>query len=192
MAVSPGNRPWHVLRSDDAISDRWLTLRRDLVAATDGTVSGPFPVVEQPHWVDVIALTPQRHILLVDQYRHPVGRLSTEFPAGAVDPGETPLAAIRRELLEETGYASDDWQLLGSTAVWPDRQDNRISTFLARNVRRVAEPSLDEGEALRCREMPLDEFIAGVEAGTLELPALQLAGLWWLSRRLRSSGAPGT
>ena len=181
-----------MVRSDRPLSDRWLTVRRDVVAAPDGTLHGPFPVLEQPHWVDVIALTHDRRIILVDQYRHPVGRISTEFPAGTVDPGETPLEAIKRELLEETGYAGEDWSLLGSAPVWPSFQNNRISTFLALGVRRVGRQALDEGEAIRCHDMPLDDFLSEVEAGRLELPALQRAGLWWFSRRLRSRGDRGT
>ena len=192
MAASGRKAPWRVARSDVALSDRWLTLRRNTVAAPDGTLQGPHPVIEQPHWVDVIALTVDRRIVLVDQYRHPVGRISTEFPAGTVDPGETPLAAIKRELLEETGYASDEWSLLGSAPVWPALQTNRISTFLAIDARRVAGQALDEGEAIRCHDMPLDDFLAEVEAGRLELPALQRAGLWWFSRRLRARGGRGT
>ena len=67
----------------------------------------PAVQIEYPDWVDVIALTAERNVVLVDQYRHAVGQIRTEFPAGVVDAAETPLAAIKRELLEETGYASE-------------------------------------------------------------------------------------
>ena len=92
-------------------------------------------------------------------------------------------------MLEETGYASDDWHLLGSAPVCPAFQSNRISTFLALHARLIANPSPDEGEMLSHREMAFDDFISDVETGNLALPSLQLAGLWWLTSRFRSSAA---
>ena len=132
----------------------------------------------------MIALTADLNIVLVDQYRHSVRSVRTEFPAGMVDDGEEPLAAIQRELREETGYASDEWHLLGTAPVYPPLQTNRIYSFLALNARRIGGQALDEGEEIHCHEMPLGKFIDHVETGRIELPALQLAGFWWLSRCL--------
>jgi 8-oxo-dGTP pyrophosphatase MutT (NUDIX family) len=103
----------------------------------------------------------------------------TEFPAGTVDDGEEPLAAGQRELLEETGYASDEWHLLGAAPVYPALQTNRIYSFLALNARRIGGQSLDEGEVIHCHEMSFRDFIAQVEIGAIELPGLQLSALWW-------------
>ena len=128
--------------------------------------------------------------MLVDQYRRAVGQIRTEFPAGVVDDGEEPMAAIKRELLEETGYASDHWHLLGGAPVNPALQTNRIHCFLALGAHKVAEQDLDEGEAIRTHELPLSEFIERVEAGSLELPALQLASLYLLQSYLRRSTDP--
>jgi 8-oxo-dGTP pyrophosphatase MutT (NUDIX family) len=118
--------------------------------------------------------------------------MRTEFPAGTVDGTEEPLAAIKRELLEETGYAGDEWHLLGSAPVCPSLQTNRVLSFLALNVRKVAEQDLDEGEAIRAYEMPFADFVEKVQSEVIELPALQLAGLWWLQARLKGRGVPGT
>ena len=95
----------------------------------------------------MIALTADLNIVLVDQYRHSVGSVRTEFPAGTVDDGEEPLAAIQRELLEETGYASDEWHLLGTAPVYPPLQTNRIYSFLALNARRIGGQTLDEARS---------------------------------------------
>jgi ADP-ribose pyrophosphatase len=192
MADPDRKRPWQVAQSTYALADRWLRLRRDVLSLADGRTLTPAPVIEHPDWVDVIALTAGHNIVLVDQYRHPVGTLRTEFPAGTVDGLEEPLAAIQRELLEETGYASEEWRLLGTAPVYPAFQTNRIYSFLALNARRVAEQELDEGELIHAYELPLAEFISKVEAGTIELPALQLAGLWWLRTALTERGVPGT
>jgi ADP-ribose pyrophosphatase len=183
MADSDRKRTLRVLQSAYAVDDQWLRLRRDVLQAPDGRTLPPCPVIEHPDWVDVIALTADFNIVLVDQYRHSVCSLRTEFPAGAIDTSEEPLAAGQRELLEETGYASDEWHLLGTAPVYPALQTNRIYSFLALNARRIGGQVLDEGEVIRCHEMSLCGFIAQVEAGAIELPALQLAGLWWFSSR---------
>jgi 8-oxo-dGTP pyrophosphatase MutT (NUDIX family) len=133
----------------------------------------------------VIALTGELHVVLVDQYRHGVRQTRTEFPAGTVEVGEEPLAAIKRELLEETGYASDEWHALGSVPVYPLLQTNRIHSFLALNARRIAEQDLDEGELIRTHELPMADFIDRVQSGAIELPALQLADLWLLQSRFK-------
>jgi ADP-ribose pyrophosphatase len=179
-----------VLSSRYAFADRWLRLRSDSVLLPGGRLPSSCTVFEYPDWVDVIALTAELNIVLVDQYRHAVGQMRTEFPAGVVDNGEEPLAAIKRELLEETGYASEQWHLLGSAPVNPVLQTNRIHCFLALASHKVAEQDLDEGEAIRTHELPLPEFIEQVEAGRLELPALQLASLHLLRSYLRRSTDP--
>ena len=179
-----------VLESRYAFADPWLRLRSDTVLLPNGRLLSPCTIFEYPDWVDVIALTGERNVVLVDQYRHAVGQLRTEFPAGAVDEAEVPLAAIKRELLEETGYASDDWHRLGSAPVNPVLQTNRIHCFLALGAHKVAEQDLDEGEAIWTHELPLLEFIKQVEAGRLELPALQLASLYLLQGYLRRSTDP--
>ena len=184
MADSDRKRPWQVLQSTYAVADEWLRLRSDVLQSPDGQTLPPCPVIEHPDWVDVIALTADLNIVLVDQYRHSVRSVRTEFPAGTVDDGEEPLTAIQRELLEETGYASDEWHPLGTAPVYPPLQTNRIYSFLALNARRIGAQALDEGEIIHCHEMPFSKFIDQVETGRIELPALQLAGLWWLSRSL--------
>jgi len=176
-----------VLASRYTFADPWLRLRSDRVVLPGGRLLSPCNIFEYPDWVDVIALTAELNIVLVDQYRHGVGEVRTEFPAGAVDGAEEPLAAIKRELLEETGYASDEWRLLGSAPVNPALQTNRIHCFLALGAQKIAEQDLDEGEAIQAREQPLSAFLEQVESGRLELPALQLGSLYLLQRHLRSS-----
>jgi 8-oxo-dGTP pyrophosphatase MutT (NUDIX family) len=167
-----------------------MGLRRDHLRNTCNGVAWRV-VFEYPDWVDVIALTDDFHIVLVDQYRHPVRQPRTEFPAGAVDKGEPPLSAIRRELREETGYVSAHWHLLGNARVNPAWQANRIYSYLALNAHRAGDQDLDNGEVIRRRLLPFPEFLRQVEAGALELPALQLAGLYLLQQRLRRTTNPG-
>src|SRR5476651_2295963 len=96
--------PWKLLSSTYAYRDQWISLRSDTVELPTGQALSPFHVVEAPHWVNAIAFTPEREIVLVEQYRHPVQTVMLELPAGKVDGDETPEQAVKRELLEETGY----------------------------------------------------------------------------------------
>jgi 8-oxo-dGTP pyrophosphatase MutT (NUDIX family) len=187
----PGDRRLaRVLESRRIIDEPWMALRSDTLLLADGRTASDRVLLEHPDWVDVIALTRDLTIVLVEQYRHPIRQVRTEFPAGAVEGDESPLAAIQREFREETGYVSDDWRLLGSAAVNPAWQNNRIHSFLALGARRAADQDLDAGELIRPRELPFAEFVSRVEAGDLELPALQLAGLYWLYSRVCRSTDP--
>jgi len=187
----PGDRlPGKVLQSRRIIDEPWMGLRSDTLLLRDGRTIPDRLIFEHPDWVDVIALTVDLNIVLVEQYRHPIRQMRTEFPAGAVEGSETPLAAIQRELKEETGYASDDWRLLGTAPVNPAWQTNRIHSFLALGARRIAAQNLDAGEMIRAAEVPFSEFVAKVEAGEVELPALQLGGLYLLDAHLRRSADP--
>jgi 8-oxo-dGTP pyrophosphatase MutT (NUDIX family) len=192
MASGPRSPPraWKVLRSAYDFSDRWIRLRRDTVLLPEGPTEVARPLLEFADWVDVIALTPTFDIVLVEQYRHAVGEVRTEFPAGVVDGTEKPLSAIQRELREETGYISEDWRGLGSAPVHPAWQTNRIHSFLALGAYKAAEQDLDEGEVIRFHEMPFADFITAVESGDIALPALQLAGLYLLQAYLRRSDDP--
>ncbi len=185
-----GADEWKVLETDYAYRDEWIALRSEKVQLPDETVLQAYHTIEFPDWVNVIALTPDLDIVLAEQYRHPVRKLVVEFPAGAVDDGEKPLAAIKRELLEETGYASDEWHLLGSCDANPARQTNRLHSFLALRARKVAEQSLGVGEFIRTRLVPWAEFRARIDSGTSDLPAVHFACLVWLESFLRNSSDP--
>ncbi|MBV8189928.1 MAG: NUDIX hydrolase [Alphaproteobacteria bacterium] len=178
-----------VLRSEQLIEQPWMALRRERLRDADGSTA-EHVVLEYPDWVDVVALTADFDIVLVDQYRHPVHEMRTELPAGAVDRNEPPLQAIQRELREETGYVSEDWHLLGSAPVNPAWQTNRIHSFLALGARHAGEQELDKGEFIRGRRLPFLEFLRQVDQGELELPLLQLAGLYLLQQFLRRTADP--
>jgi ADP-ribose pyrophosphatase len=120
-------------------------------------------VLEAPDWVNILALTPTNEILLVRQFRFGSGHITTEIPAGLVDPGETPLQAAKRELKEETGYTSSKWSDLGSVDPNPAFLNNRCHHFLAEDIIKTGEPDLDEGEDI---EVELMDFHGCPDSGT--------------------------
>lgn len=140
--------PWQQLSSEQVLKDRWMTLRADTCALPRGGQIGPYYVIEERDWAHSVAVTPDGQLVLVRQYRHAAGVLCTELPGGVVDDGEAPDRAAARELLEETGYASDSWQSLGSFYANPARQTNRVHVYLALGAVRVADQSPDPGEEL--------------------------------------------
>jgi len=173
--------PWQVLESKYSYRDPWLAVRSDTVRVPNGTVLSPYHTIEFPEWVCAVALTPQQEILLIEEYRHGVKRLSFELPCGAPDhDGEDVLAAMKRELLEETGFAAQEWHALGSSTANTARQNNRVHAFLALDVRRVSDQKLDPGEVIRAHLVPWAKFVADLAEGRLEIPGLQLAALWQL------------
>ena len=173
--------PWQVLESTYSYRDRWLAVRSDTVRLPNGTVLSPFHTIEFPEWVCTIALTPERDIVLIEEYRHGVGRVSFELPCGAPDEeGEDVLAAMKRELLEETGYASEEWHSLGSSTANTGRQNNRVHSFLALDARQVADQKLDAGEIIRAHVLPWAQFLEELTEGRLEIPGLHVAALWQL------------
>jgi 8-oxo-dGTP pyrophosphatase MutT (NUDIX family) len=173
--------PWQVLDSKYSYRDRWLTVRSDTVRVPNGTILSPYHTIEFPEWVCAIALTPEREIVLIEEYRHGVERLSVELPCGTPDDeNEDVLAATKRELLEETGYAAEEWHALGSSTANTARQNNRVHAFLALDARKVADQALDPGEVIRTHVVPWDKFVAYLADGRLEIPGLHLAALWQL------------
>lgn len=81
--------------------------------------SADFSILKAPDWINVIPLTPDNEIVLVEQYRYGIEQPTLELPGGMVDPGESPLETSKRELLEETGYAGDECVDLGRVSFEP-------------------------------------------------------------------------
>jgi 8-oxo-dGTP pyrophosphatase MutT (NUDIX family) len=128
----------------------------------------PFYVLETHDWVNVIALTPAKEVLLVSQFRHGSGEVSAEIPGGAVDRKDAdPLAAAKRELLEETGHQAREWFFLGAVRPNPAILDNRCHFFLALDAERTADLSLDEAEELEVARVPLAEIDARIQEGRI-------------------------
>jgi ADP-ribose pyrophosphatase len=173
--------PWQVLDSKYSYRDRWLAVRSDTVRVPNGTILSPYHTIEFPEWVCAIALTPEREVVLIEEYRHGIERLSVELPCGTPDDEhEDVLAAMKRELLEETGYASPEWHALGSSTANTARQNNRVHSFLALDARKVADQELDPGEVIRTHVVAWEKFLTDLAQGRLEIPGLHLAALWQL------------
>lgn len=107
-----------------------------------------------PAWVNTIALTEARELVLIRQYRFGTDRVEVEIPGGAVNDGEDPLAAGMRELLEETGYAGRNGRIIGKVCPNPAIQNNFCYTVLVEDARQVAEPAQDDMEDIEVLVLP--------------------------------------
>ncbi len=146
---------WTTLSSRYLVDDEWLTLRADAVRTEDGHVLDPFYVAEHRDWVNCFVVEDDADAVFVRQYRHGVGRSVLELVAGRVEAGETPEGAIRRELLEEIGYAGGTVVRTGTSYANPANQTNRIVSFLAIGGSCSGEQALEPGESLSVERVPL-------------------------------------
>ena len=167
---------WQRTRSADVMDLKIFSVRYDWLENPRNGRQSRATILETPDWVDMVPITPDGKIVMVDQYRFGVAAVTTEIPAGIIEAGETPLDAARRELLEETGYTSSEWVDLGWVEPNSAFQDNRCHQFLARNVRLTHSPELDEGEMITVRVLSLDEVRQEIAAGRIR-NSLALLGL---------------
>lgn len=139
---------WKVLKSEYLFRRPWLTVRKDCVELPDGRQNPEFYVLEYPDWVNVIALTDDGKFIFERQYRHGLGKTCYEIPAGVIEPGESPMEAAKRELMEETGYGEGEWSEFMTISANPSTTDNLSHCFLAKGVKKTGSQHLDSTEDL--------------------------------------------
>jgi ADP-ribose pyrophosphatase len=173
----------HTLSSETIYRGRVATLTVDQARLPNGA-SATREVVRHPKGVAVLALDEADRVVLVEQYRYPIGRTLVEIPAGKLEPGEDPRTGALRELSEEAGVEPEELIDLGSLYVSPGFCDEEIYLYLARGLRQVAcHP--DEDEFLDVSWMPLDRLVEQVMAGQVrdgKTVAAALKAKAWLGR----------
>ena len=175
--------PWRVVDSRYLIRDPWLVLRADRCETANGVTVDPYYVQESPDWVQIVAFDDQDRILLIQQYRHGAAVISTELPCGRIEPGEAPVEAARRELLEETGCAARTLLPLPALSPNPACFANRIHAFVALNTQPIQEQNLDTTEEIEFGFLTIPDVLALVDSGAF-LQALHVTSLL-LALRMR-------
>ncbi|MFC2082175.1 NUDIX hydrolase, partial [Bacteroidota bacterium] len=122
-------------------------------------------ILETEEWINVVAVTPDKEIVIVRQFRFGNGKITTEIPGGTVEPDESPKDAAIRELKEETGYTSDKWTYLGAVEPNPAFQNNFCHLWLAEDVVSTDEMKLDDGEDISVETITLEELKTKIKTG---------------------------
>jgi ADP-ribose pyrophosphatase len=165
-------QPWETLKTCDLfVAAPWIKVSVQQVRLPDGKLVDDYYQIGLPEYAIVFAQTADARVIVERQYKHGVGKVSLMLPAGLIENGETPLAAAQRELLEETGYVSDDWQPLGSFVANGNYGCGRAHLFTARNAREIAAPHSGDLEEMEIMRMELEDLIDAVRTGDVALLA---------------------
>jgi len=160
-------KPWKVISSRRDKSYHVFNLRTDRALSPRTGMEHNFFILESSPWVNVIPLTPENEVVMINQYRHGIQQVTLEIPGGLVESGDTPEDAARRELREETGYEGEEMILLGSVHPNPAIQDNDCYTYLARNVFPAGCQEQDDKEDIKVVLYPLLEIPRLIREGSI-------------------------
>ena len=172
---------WEVVRSEELVSDQWMKFRKLRYRFPDGTEFEPYYNYSRRDYVVVVAKDETGNYLCVRQFRPGLGKVTTEFTAGGIEqpgkngfgmgldlPEEIALEAAKRELLEETGYTSEEWKHLLTVPSNATLADNYAHLYFAGNCRKVADQDLDDTEYLNVYRLSEQELSDRIKNGEFE------------------------
>jgi 8-oxo-dGTP pyrophosphatase MutT (NUDIX family) len=149
---------WDVLSRKTVFEHPFLRVETEEVRLPDGRIIPDWPKVYMPEFVNAMVLNESGQVMVIEGYKHGVGRSSWQMLGGLIEDGETPLETVKRELLEETGYHSPDWVPLGSHVLAANRHCGTGHFFLARNARQIQAPNHDDLEQFVVKWVALSDL----------------------------------
>jgi len=159
---------WDKVSSKSLIENKIFKLREDRVISPKKESEHPVWVIDSPNWVNIIPITDDNEVILVNQHRFGTEKLTLEIPGGMVDEGEDPMVAAIRELSEETGYTSADVIEIGKVEPNPALMSNYTYSYLALNARQTDEQKLDGMEDIEILKRHIDEIPLLIEKGEIQ------------------------
>lgn len=189
------NLAWEEIHTEHIVQDEWIDFRRSAYRFPDGSVFEPYYSYSRRDYVVIVASDEEGKYLCVRQFRQGIKEVTTEFPAGGMERTdgrqygsrrdasvlENALEAAGRELLEETGYVSNDLRHLLTVPSNATIADNYAHIFVARNCRKCGEQKLDETEFLNVRKYSADEIEEMIDRGDFQQAVHIMA--WLLAQR---------
>ena len=174
---------WKTERSETLLDTRWVKVRKDAVELPNGQHMDEFYAITINEAAAIVALDEDGNIILKKEYRYCYGRNLIEIPAGGFEKGEDGLEVAKRELLEETGYASDDWQFIGRTVESSAKLTNYMHLYFANHCRKVSEQHLDATEEIEVLVLPLKQAVSMVMENKICCNS-SAHGILWAARTL--------
>ena len=182
---------WEELSREHIIRDEWIDFRKSAYRYPDGRVFSPYYSYSRRDYTVIVASDEEGRYLCVRQFRQGIKEVTTEFPAGGIersdgreygepDAAENALECAKRELLEETGYQSDDWIHLLTVPSNATVSDNYAHVFMARSCRKTGEQHLDETEYLRVVKLTAEEIEQLIHTGRFQQSVHVMA--WLLAK----------
>lgn len=178
---------WEEVHTEHIVQDEWIDFRKSAWKFPDGSVFEPFYSYSRRDYVVIVASDTDGNYLCVKQFRPGIKQVTTEFPAGGIErkdgkeygssrsgenaqdiSAEDALEAAKRELLEETGYESDEWRALLTLPSNATIADNYAHIFMAKNCRKVSGQDLDDTEFLNVVKLPSEKIEKMIEAGQFQ------------------------
>lgn len=162
--------PWKVISSETIAECKVFSVNRNrsCVEIDETQKAHNFYVLHPSDWVNVIPVTDDGCVVLIEQFRHGIGQFTLEIPGGMVDPEDTSVQdAAARELLEETGFIAESWSLLGINHPNPAMQSNICHTYLATGARQIETPQFEGTENIAIKLVPLEQIHELISNGTI-------------------------
>lgn len=192
------NLKWERIKEEHLVKDEWMDIRRCAYRFPDGSVFEPFYNYSRRDYVVIVAIDPDGKYICVKQFRHGIDKVTTEFPAGGIERKdgkeyragdddviyEDALNAAKRELREETGYVSDEWEHLLTIPSNATIADNYAHIYTARNCMKVTGQKLDDTEFLNVKLIDDNELDKMIRSGGFQQAMHVMA---WLLTKQRSS-----
>ena len=171
---------WKRKDSKQIADCRVFKVREDFCERESDSAEHSFFVIENPDWVNIIGLTKDEKVILIEQFRHGTEEIILEIPGGMLDENEKPEIAAKRELVEETGFEAKEIIYLGKSAPNPAIQSNTIYHYLALDCEKTSKTNFDEHESVVTKLVDVNKIENLVAAGEIT-HALAIAGFYYLS-----------